>query len=73
MDDHDPHVAAANSGLEQRFEYTTNGNTVTLTGSLHIDFLRQKHLLLNQVAIPSKLCPNKLELFLMTSDADYTY
>ena len=70
MDDHDPTVAVANSGLKQRFEYTKNGNTVTLRGSLHIDFLRQERLLLNQVDIRIKLSPNKPDFFLMTTEAD---
>ena len=44
MDDHNPSVAAANSGLEERFEYTKNENTVTLKARLQMDFRRQERL-----------------------------
>lgn len=70
MDDNDPTNEAANSGLVGRFEYTKSGQTVTLRGSLHIDFLRQERLLLNQVDIRIKLSPNKPEYFLMSPETD---
>ena len=57
-----------NAGLNMRYTYTCDGQTVDMEGPLYFDMAQQSKLLLNGVALHFKLWPNRSEFKLMAFD-----
>ena len=71
MDNNDPSVADANSGLVTRSAYTAGGREVDMVGRLHADIFFQSRYMLNEVNLKIKLTRSKDSFCLMTNEAEH--
>lgn len=73
MDDSNPIVDNANTGLVKRNSFFRTGATVEMIGRIHADLFYQQKYLPNDISLRIRLVRNKNEFCLMSSTPDQNY